>query len=193
MAEEENDTEELEEESGGSSKLVTILTIVNVLITAGIAGFIFMNFKNTQTHPRLDDMVTHEDEGHGDEKAEGGDGSGHEKNSAIENNTQHDFGKMVTLEQFTVNLATTGTVKPKFARVHISVEVPSEDTEMELGQKMPQVRNTVIDLFNSKRPIDLQNPEGRNLLKEQIQNALNSFLVTGKVRGVFFTSFAVSS
>jgi flagellar FliL protein len=105
----------------------------------------------------------------------------------------HDFGRMISLEQFTVNLSTSGTIQPKFARVNIAIEVPSEDAELEINQKMPRVRNTIIDLFNSKRPIDLQNTEGRNLLKEQILNALNSFLVTGKVKGVFFTSFAVSS
>ncbi len=188
MAEEENESEEFEEEeSEGSGKLVVILTLLNVLITGGIAGFLFMNFKETKTQANLEDLQL-EDKANKDDK----DGKG-SANQKLENKTEHDFGKMVTLDQFTVNLATSGTVKPRFARVNMSIEVPSDDTELELSQKMPQVRNTIIDLFNSKRPTDLQSPEGRNLLKEQIQNALNSFLVTGKVRGVFFTSFAVSS
>ena len=63
----------------------------------------------------------------------------------------------------------------------------------EITQKMAPVRNAIIDLFNSKRPSDLQTGEGRNFLKEEIRNALNSFLVTGKVKGVFFSNFAVSN
>ncbi len=58
---------------------------------------------------------------------------------------------------------------------------------------MAQVRNTIIDLINSKKPSDLDTPEGREYLKDEIKNALNGFLNTGKVRGVFFTNFAVSS
>jgi flagellar protein FliL len=100
---------------------------------------------------------------------------------------------MVTLEQFTVNLSTPGSVNPKFVRVNISLEVPTEDAEAEVTTKLPQVRNAIIDLFNSKRPADLATAEGRDYLKEEIRNALNGFLVNGKVRGVYFTNFALSS
>ncbi len=204
--------EQEEEESGGSNKLVTILTITNVVISLGIAIVVFLGFKKEQSAPRVEDMATEGDSpeaegghggGHGEAKggehgggkseAKGGEHGGGHGGAKSEAKTNHNFGKMISLEQFTVNLATTGTVKPKFARVSLSIEVPSEDTELEVNQKMPQVRNTIIDLFNSKQPSDLQTPESRNLLKEQIQNALNSFIVTGKVRGVFFTSFALSS
>jgi flagellar FliL protein len=84
-------------------------------------------------------------------------------------------------------------VNPKFVRVNISVEVPTSETENEVQQKMPQVRNTIIDLFNSKRPTDLVTAEGRDYLKEEIRNALNSFMVSGRVKSVFFTNFAVSN
>jgi len=97
------------------------------------------------------------------------------------------------LDKFTVNLSTVGSVAPKYVIVDVSIEVATEDTETEVLQKMPQVRNTIIDLFNSKRSADMATVEGRNYLKDEIKNALNSFLVTGKVDGVFFTNFAVSS
>ena len=78
-------------------------------------------------------------------------------------------------------------------RVNIAIEVPDSGVESELTQKMPQVRNTIIDLFNSKRPGDLIQSEGRDYLKEEIRSALNGFMTTGKVKGVFFTNFALSS
>ena len=99
----------------------------------------------------------------------------------------------MTLDQFTVNLSTPGSASPKYVRVNISLEVSSEDAELEVNSKMPQVRNAVIDLFNSKRPGDLATAEGRDYLKEEIRNALNAFMVTGKVKGVFFTNFALTS
>ena len=100
---------------------------------------------------------------------------------------------MITLEQFTVNLITPGSVNPKYVRVNISLEVPNEDIENEVTSKMPQVRNVIIDLFNSKRSADLSTSDGRDFLKEEIRNSLNNFLVSGKIKGVYFTNFSLTN
>ncbi len=188
-------------------KLGTILTILNLVITLGIGGVVFMQFQKDKHRESVSDISSeaeapakdehgaeaHGEAGHGEaahgEAAHGEEhGEGH--GEAPKKNTG---SKILTLDQFTVNLSTTVGTPPRFARVVIAIEVPSEDTSQELNQKMPQVRNAVIDLFNSKRPTDLQTGEGRNFLKEEIRNALNSFLVTGKIKGVFFSNFQVSS
>lgn len=167
---------------GGSSKLLLILTAVNLLITLGVVGALVVSFQKDAKQPRVDDIVA-------DGAAAG---AGAKEGAGEQKPEERKFGRMMTLDQFTVNLSTVGSVNPKYARVNISIEVNSEDSEAEITQKMPQVRNTIIDLFNSKRPSDLATAEGRNYLKEEIQNALNSFMVTGRVSGVFFTNFAVS-
>jgi len=193
--------------SGGGNKLVLILTGVNLLVTLAVIGVLFMAHKKEQATSSVGDIAVEEGGGHGEEKAEGGHGEegghggggghgeagGHGEKAEAGKPHGPDGGKMLPLEQFTVNLATVGSASARFARVDISVEVPTDDTEAELARKMPQVRNTIIDLFNSKRPSDLSTPEGRNYLKDEIKNALNSFLITGKIKGVFFTGFALSS
>ena len=75
----------------------------------------------------------------------------------------------------------------------VETEKQRKVVEFELSQKMPRVRDTVIELFNAKRADDLSTPRGRNYLKEEIRNAINGFMVSGKVKGVFFTNFALSS
>lgn len=192
-------------EGGGGNKLVLILTLVNVLVTAGIVGVLVMSFQKQKTSTGIQDINAEAGAHGGDEKAAGGEhggggggghggGGGGEHGAGGGKSKSHLVaGKMITLEQFTVNLATVGTVNPKFARVNISVEVPNDDAESEVNQKMPQVRNTIIDLFNSKKPADLATPEGRNFLKDEIKQSLNSFMKTGKVSGVYFTNFALSS
>lgn len=210
MAEEENKTaaaESPKSDGGGGGKLGTILAVVNLLITLGIGGVVFVQFQKDKHKETVSDIQPN-----ADEHAAGGDGHGEEPKkdehgappADAHGEAPKDDGhggkvaakpsgpKIVTLEQFTVNLSTTVGTPPRFARVVIAVEMPSEDTAKELDQKMPQVRNAVIDLFNSKRPSDLQNGEGRNFLREEIRNALNSFLITGKVKGVFFSNFAIS-
>ncbi|MCM0605709.1 MAG: flagellar basal body-associated FliL family protein [Xanthomonadaceae bacterium] len=186
--------------SGDGNKMVMILTLVNLVVTMVIAGIVFISFKKDNTQPRSTDILAEEEHGSSEgEKAAGGHGapatSGHggggghgEEKSASSKKS----GKIVTLEQFTVNLATSGSITPKYARVNISIEVGSDDVDSEISQKLPQVRNTVIDLFNSKRPSDLGSVDGRNYLKDEIRNSINSFLVSGKIKNVFFTNFSIS-
>lgn len=179
-----------------ASKLPLILSIVNTVATLAMVGVLVLSFKKEKTKPSVDDIVLKE---HGEgEKAEGGHGEkadahgGGGHGAAGGKKKGGEFGKMITLDQFTVNLATPGTVNPKFLRLAVTVEVPNDETENEVNAKMPQVRNAIIDLINSKRPADLASSEGRDYLKEEIKNALNAFMVTGKVRGVYFTNFAVT-
>ena len=188
---------------GGIGKLIPIIMILNLLISAGMGALLFVQFQKDKHKESVADIqaeppaAEHAGGEHGEKKEEGkgeehaGGGEHGKESSSI-------FGsksgtQIVNLDQFTVNLSTSVGTPPRFARVIIAVELPSNDTATELNQKMAQVRNAVIDLFNSKRPADLQSGEGRNFLKEEIRNALNSFLITGKVKGVFFANFQVSS
>ncbi len=196
-------------ESGSSSdksgKLGMILSILNLLLILGIGAVVFIQFQKDKHKESVGDIQAESADaghgggehgggehggGHGEEKpAEGGHGGGeHGGAPAAKKGDQ-----VISLDQFTVNLSTSVGTPPRFARVVIALEVPNSDTAQEIIQKMAPVRNAIIDLFNSKRPSDLQTGEGRNFLKEEIRNALNSFLITGKVKGVFFSNFAVSS
>ncbi|MCC7441963.1 MAG: flagellar basal body-associated FliL family protein, partial [Bdellovibrionales bacterium] len=169
-------------------KLLVILTGVNLVITLGVLGVVASSFSGSKT-PQVSDIKV-EDGAEGEAHAEGA--AKNPDDEAAKAQAASRFGKMLALDQFTVNLATPGSAAPKFARVNISVHVPTTDSEQEIGLKMARVRNTIIDLFNSKRPQDLATTEGRNFLKDEIKKAINAFMVTGKVDGVFFTNFALS-
>ncbi len=191
--------------ASGGNKLVLILTLVNTLVTVGIIAILFVSLKQQKSAPTVADMKTQDEakshgeekgEGHGEHKAAEGHGGGGEhggEHGKAEAKKPAEFGKMVTLEQFTVNLSTPGTSSSKFVRVNVSLQVANDDTEAEINAKMPQIRNVIIDLFNSKRVSDLSTADGRDYLREEIKNALNGFLVHGKVKGVFFTNFMLAS
>jgi flagellar FliL protein len=192
MAEEKTENKEVAASppSGGGSKLALLLSVVNLLLVLGIGAVVFMQFQKDKHVETVAD-INPQDNSH-QEPAEGAKAEGGEKKdsaAAVPKSTS----QVITFEQFTVNLSTSAGTPPRFARVVIAVEVASTETATELNQKTPQVRNAILDLFNSKRPSDLQTGEGRNFLKEEIRNALNSFLVTGKVRGVFFSNFVVGN
>jgi flagellar FliL protein len=191
--------------ASGGNKLVLILTLVNTLVTVGIIAILFVSLKQQKAAPNVGDIkatsetkpqAEEKGEGHGEKKAAEGHGEGGEhagEHGKSEAKKPAEFGKMVTLDQFTVNLSTPGSSSSKFVRVNVSLEVANDDTEAEVNAKMPQIRNVIIDLFNSKRVSDLSTADGRDYLREEIKNALNGFLVHGKVKGVFFTNFMLAS
>ncbi len=170
--------------SGGSgNKLVMILTLVNLIACIGIGAVLFISHKKQNAQPQVSDIrATAPGEKATTETALTG---------AIDKKIAADT-RTIPLEQFTVNLATPGGTAQKFVRVNISLELGADEVEKEVQAKMPQVRNAIIDLFNSKRANDLVNAEQRDYLKEEIRNALNSFMTNGKVKGVYFTNFAVT-
>ncbi len=180
--------------SGGMSKLLIIISGVNLVATLGAVGILFTSFQKEKNQQSVEDIAVHAEAGGEGEKAKEKEGEGGEGGEGKEGAKKKslNFGKMIALEQFTINLSTPGSVNAKYARVNISLEIPTEDLEAEVNSKIPQVRNVIIDLFNSKRPADLATGEGREYLKEEIRGALNNFLVNGKIKGVFFTNFALA-
>lgn len=183
--------------SGGGSKLVMILTLVNLIACIGIGGVLFISHKKQNTQPQISDIAAsaeHADkaDGHGAEKASGHGEAAPDAHGGTSAKKSNSDARTIPLEQFTVNLASPGGTAQKFVRVNIALEIPTEEIEKEVQAKMPQVRNAIIDLFNSKRPNDLVSAEQREYLKEEIRNALNSFMNNGKVKGVYFTNFAVT-
>jgi flagellar protein FliL len=196
-AESKTDSSSSGSASGGGNKLVMILTLVNLVVVMAMAGILFVSFQKDRKQPTVGDISA---DTHAAADAGGDHGGGHGAKPADAHGGGHGGGstkknggsEMLALDQFTVNLSTPGGSAPKFVRVNIALEVANEESKGEVAQKMPQVRNSIIDLFNSKRPADLGTTEGREMIKKEIKEALNGFMVSGKVKDVFFTNFAVS-
>ena len=209
------------ESSNKGSSLPLILSGVNLVVTLGMLGVIFLSFKRDSRQVHVEDGGAESETvepkggaekvkaegavkgGEGKEGAkegakegtkeggkEGAKGEGEKKEGGAGGSDQ--YAKMVTLDQFTVNLSNPGSNTPRFVRANISVELSTDEAIAEVNSKMPQIRNVIIDLFNSKRPSDLASVQGRDYIKEEIKSAVNVFLVTGKLKGVFFTSFALA-
>lgn len=191
----EKKTEAVTPEKSSSSKLANFslfMNLLNLVATIGMVVILFISFQRERKTSSIEDLSIKSEEttdGHSDpSRSPAGEGhDGAHKNSA------GPTVKMVTLDPFTINLSTPGSVTPKFVRVNIALEVINGETEEEVASKTPQIRNTIIDLFNGKRPNDLVNVDGRDFLKEEIKNSINSFLLSGKVKAVYFTNFALSS
>ena len=96
-------------------------------------------------------------------------------------------GYAVPLDYFLVNLAEDQG--QKLFKVQMEFEVDNADVQEEINKRMPQIRDIIIILLSSKTYSQISSPKGKERLKEEIRDTVNSFLIKGKINKVLFTQF----
>ena len=77
----------------------------------------------------------------------------------------------------------------KLFKVQMEFDVDSVEVQEEINKRMPQVRDIIIILLSSKSYNQISTPKGKERLKEEIRDTVNSFLTKGKINKVLFTQF----
>jgi len=97
------------------------------------------------------------------------------------------------LGPFKLNPAdTTGTQSLRFLLVDIALGVSPAAAYDQLGSQKPRVRDAIIQIFSSKEVSEMDSPEDREFIKDEIRFSLNRLLVEPNVvLKVFFTEFTI--
>jgi flagellar FliL protein len=102
------------------------------------------------------------------------------------------LGKMEKLGSFLVNLA--DTEETHYLRSVIEIEQnfgSAPEFGNEIGNRRSQLRDIVIATLAAKSTADIKTPEGKEGLKEELKERINSVLAKGQISRVYFTEFAV--
>ena len=99
------------------------------------------------------------------------------------------IGKTYPLDTFVVNIQDRN--RDRYLKLKTELELLEPDTADEIEQRLPQIRDLIISLLSSKSFEDIRTIEGKNFLREEILLRVNSLLVTGSVKRIFFTEFVV--
>jgi len=95
------------------------------------------------------------------------------------------------METFIVNLA--GSKGRRVAKVNMELELKEAEEEgkiaAEIEQRKAQIRDIIIIILSSKSYEEVSSREGKDNLRSEIKDTINSFLTTGKISNVFFTEF----
>ncbi len=168
MADEEKEAQQAGEESaggGGKKKLLLIALLLLILLIGGGAGY-FLVFKKG--------------------------GEEEKKEEAKPKVSPEAVGVMYKLEPaFIVNLADPEVTM--YARVSITLELSAPEVTMEVQKREPIIRDAIIEILSNKTSRELRSPEGREQLKLEIIKRVNTILVQGGVRNVYFTEFVVQA
>lgn len=154
-------------EAGGGSKkklIIIIAAVVVLLIGAGVGAFFFLSSSD-------DKPLTPEQE------------------QALLERQAKEVGPMVDLESFIVNILDQGEVR--YLKAAITLEADTPEAAAEINQRMPQIKDAVLLLIGNKTFAELSDLQGRLQLRAELLNRVNSLLLVGKVKRIYFTDFVV--
>lgn len=170
------------EEGGGKKKsplkLIIILVVVLVLLVGGgLAAYLFL-FKSKGGQ---------EAGAHTEEKAP----AKEEKKAGDKEKKKGEKTKTVvySMGAIIVNLADQGV--QRYLKVQIAVELDNPKLEEEVKKREPQIKDIIISVLSSKTVSDVNNPQGKIALKQEIIKRANMVLTEGEITDLFFSEFIV--
>lgn len=159
---------------GGKNNIILIaLAVINMLVVAGVGFMLYKGKQKEAAEPKIEHVIKGEKEAQEKEK---------------ESTDEKKFvGQIIPLEKFIINLA--GSKGRKLASVSIELEVKGPAVQEEIDKRKAQVRDIIIIILSSKTYEEVSTREGKDNLRNEIKDTINSFLVKGKISNVFFTEF----
>lgn len=148
------------------SYLLIALVVVNMVVVLGVG---YMLLKNSQKPTSTLDQVI----------------EGVPKDDKAEQKALEEVGKVIPLETFIVNLA--GSKGRKVLKVNMELEVKGIDVIQEIDNRKAQIRDFIIIILSSKTYDEVSTKEGKDFLRNEIKDQVNSFLSKGKIMNVYFT------
>jgi flagellar FliL protein len=170
---------------GGKPILLYALVVLNMLVVGGVGFMVYAGRKHDQANATALEKAANGLVKEGDAKHEGGEAKG--EHGAIDEEGQEFIGKTIPMETFLVNLS--GNRGNKLLKVNMDLELEGGKIAEEIDKRKPQIRDIIIILLSSKTYAQLSSPEGKEYLRDEIRDTVNSFLTTGKIKRVLFTEF----
>jgi len=156
-----------------SNKVLIIIIIFSLLITCGLGGGLFLMWNKMSSLDKTLRPDINEETG-GAEESENG---------------VAEIGATYSLDSFITNTADPGG--NRYLRVTMDLELEHEELAAELEQRSPQIRDSILMVLSAKSLQDIQNPEGKAELRQEIMTSVNGLLGKGKIANIYFTEFVI--
>lgn len=174
MAEEKKVDEEPKKSGSKLVLIIIIILLVLILVGGGIAAYFLLsdnaqppvnNAPQAQARTNTQNRVT-------------------SRNSDL---TQ--IGPVYPLDQFIVNLLSQNG--SRFLKVKMDLELSDAKLTAELDKKKPLIRDIVIRTLTSKTYQEVSTGRGKEKLKDELVDRINSVLADGSIKNIYFTEFVV--
>lgn len=184
MAEEENKEETQGEKPKKNTLMIVIIAVLVLIIIAGAATAVILMGGDDE------EMQMQQDAPQAKEKKSSRSSSRSRGGSEVSNSRKlSDIGILYPLDTFTVNLKSDAG--RRYLKATISLELNGEELSIELDNKSPVIRDRIIRILSSKTLEEISSKKGKQKVSEQIIDTMNSMIVDGNVKGIYFTEFVI--
>ncbi len=112
-----------------------------------------------------------------------------EPQEAVESVATGDRGEIFLMDDLVVTLvAEDGT---RFLKISPGLECESAAVQAELEERMPEIRDMLINTLSGMSLAEAVAPEGREAVKARLISDLNGALTSGKLLNIYFSDFMV--
>lgn len=148
--------------------LLISLVVINMIVVGFVGFMVWKSRKAEQAKPGIEQVIDGE----------------HQVQLEDEKKVE-EVGKVIPLETFIVNLA--GSKGRKVLKVNMELEVKGQEVIQEIDNRKAQIRDFIIIILSSKSYDEVSTKEGKDALRNEIKDNVNSFLSKGKIMSVYFT------
>lgn len=157
----------------GSNMTMVLIIVAVVVLLIAVGGAFFMVSMLTKD-------TASSSETQGDSKSS--------KKEKIE--AKKPLGELFSFERaIIVNLAETNS--ERYLKADIVLELDGPKLLKEVESRLPQIQDLLISIMSTKTLEDVSTTSGRNMLRQEIIDKINSILASGQIANVYFTEFVV--
>jgi flagellar FliL protein len=96
-----------------------------------------------------------------------------------------------------VNIMSAGG--ERFLKVNLVLEIntvkgkekAAKAVQEEITGRVPQLRDAIISILRTKTKEEIDEKEGKDLIRKEIINTVNNFLISGKIKNIYFQDFVI--
>jgi flagellar protein FliL len=99
------------------------------------------------------------------------------------------LGPVYSLETFIVNL--DDPKYKRYLRLTMDLELNDGKSSESVAQRLPQIRDAILKILPAKNYDDVVTAKGKNALRDEIINVLNSFFNKKLIVNIYFTEFVI--
>jgi flagellar FliL protein len=70
-------------------------------------------------------------------------------------------------------------------------EKATKVVQEEISKRIPQFRDAIISILRVKTKEEIDEKEGKDLIRKEIINTVNNFLISGKIKNIYFQDFVI--
>ncbi|HBF36645.1 MAG TPA: hypothetical protein DDW50_04925 [Firmicutes bacterium] len=115
-----------------------------------------------------------------------------QKVAEVNPSAAEEVGPLIPLgNEIIVNIPSDDGVE-RYLKVNVTLELDNDKAKEEVTKRLPQIRDLIISILRTKTIDKIDEKEGKDEIRSEVIDSINHYLITGKVKNLYFEDFLVN-